>query len=244
MLLVLSSIEDAFALSHNLDKSYFDKAKDFSENRAKTYLAGRALLQSVLQHFYSIDSLPNIKKTEKGKPFFEDVAPNSCRHLPFFNISHSRKTIGVAVSSYDLGIDLEFVKKRVRFEELKEKVLSSGEIDLLKALDEESQLKEFTAFWTIRESLLKLSGFGLAHLEKVKVDVANAKISYEALLSEGINNRVLNTVNLSQYAGVVDENAYLSYSLYQGEESSIYKLDKDQFIKLSSPKINYIYSVN
>lgn len=74
-----------------------------------------------------------------------------------------------------MGIDLEFVKKRVRFEELKEKVLSSGEIDLLKALDEESQLKEFTAFWTIRESLLKLSGFGLAHLEKVKVDVANAK---------------------------------------------------------------------
>lgn len=135
-----------------------------------------------------------------------------------------------------MGIDLEFVKKRVRFEELKEKVLSSGEIDLLKALDEESQLKEFTAFWTIRESLLKLSGFGLAHLEKVKVDVANAKISYEALFSEGINNRVLNTVNLSQYASLLDENAYLSYSLYQGEESSIYKLDKDKFIKLASPK--------
>lgn len=69
MLLVLSSIEDAFALSHNLDTSYFDKVKNFSENRAKTYLAGRALLQSVLHHFYSIESLPNIKKTEKGKPF-------------------------------------------------------------------------------------------------------------------------------------------------------------------------------
>ena len=54
MLLVLSSIEDAFALSHNLDTSYFDKVKNFSENRAKTYLAGRALLQSVLHHFYSI----------------------------------------------------------------------------------------------------------------------------------------------------------------------------------------------
>ena len=193
MLLVLSSIEDAFALSHNLDTSYFDKVKNFSENRAKTYLAGRALLQSVLHHFYSIESLPNIKKTEKGKPFFDDVASNPCRKLPFFNISHSRKAIGVAVSSYDLGIDLEFVKKRVRFEELKEKVLSSGEIDLLKALDEESQL---------------------------------------------------NTVNLSQYASLLDENAYLSYSLYQGEESSIYKLDKDKFIKLASPKINYIYSVN
>lgn len=111
MLLVLSSIEDAFALSHNLDTSYFDKVKNFSENRAKTYLAGRALLQSVLHHFYSIESLPNIKKTEKGKPFFDDGASNPCRKLPFFNISHSRKTIGVAVSSYDLGIDLEFVKR-------------------------------------------------------------------------------------------------------------------------------------
>ena len=88
MLLVLSSIEDAFALSHNLDTSYFDKVKNFSENRAKTYLAGRALLQSVLHHFYSIESLPNIKKTEKGKPFFDDVASNPCRKLPFFNISH------------------------------------------------------------------------------------------------------------------------------------------------------------
>lgn len=73
MLLVLSSIEDAFALSHNLDTSYFDKVKNFSENRAKTYLAGRALLQSVLHHFYSIESLPNIKKTEKESLFLTTV---------------------------------------------------------------------------------------------------------------------------------------------------------------------------
>lgn len=71
---------------------------------------------------------------------------------------------------------------------------------------------------------------------KSKSRCCKCKISYEALFSEGINNRVLNTVNLSQYASLLDENAYLSYSLYQGEESSIYKLDKDKFIKLASPK--------
>lgn len=73
MLLVLSSIEDAFALSHNLDTSYFDKVKNFSENRAKTYLAGRALLQSVLHHFYSIESLPNIKRQKKESLFLTTV---------------------------------------------------------------------------------------------------------------------------------------------------------------------------
>lgn len=93
MLLVLSSIEDAFALSHNLDTSYFDKVKNFSENRAKTYLAGRALLQSVLHHFYSIESLPNIKKTEKGKPFFDDGASNPCRKLPFLTFLIAEKQL-------------------------------------------------------------------------------------------------------------------------------------------------------
>lgn len=93
MLLVLSSIEDAFALSHNLDTSYFDKVKNFSENRAKTYLAGRALLQSVLHQFYSIESLPNIKKTEKGKPFFDDVAANPCRKLPFLTFLIAEKQL-------------------------------------------------------------------------------------------------------------------------------------------------------
>ena len=243
MLLVLSSIEDAYVLSSNLDNSFFDKANSFSENRAKSYLAGRALLQSVLLNFFSIENLPKITKSENGKPFFEDNSLNSDKKLPFFNISHSRKTICVGVSEYDLGIDLEFVKKRVRFEELKEKVLSSGEIDLLKDLDEDAQLKEFTAFWTMRESLLKLSGFGLAHLEKVKVDVKKVKISYEALLSEDKINRVLKTVNLAQY-GLLDPYAYLSYTLYKGEDLAFYKLDKNQFIKLSSPKESYSFTVN
>lgn len=243
MLLVLSSIEDAYALSSNLDKNYFDKANSFSENRAKTYLAGRALLQSVLLNFFSIENLPKITKSDKGKPFFEENSLNFDKKLPFFNISHSRKTICVGVSEFDLGIDIEFVKKRVRFEELKEKVLSSGEIDLLKDLDEESQLQKFTAFWTIRESLLKLSGFGLAHLEKVKVDLAKVKISYEALLSENIINRELKTVNLAQF-GLLDPDAYLSYTLYKGEDVAFYKLDKEQFIKLSSPKESYSFTVN
>lgn len=243
MLLVLSSIEDAYALSSNLDNSFFDKANSFSENRAKTYLAGRALLQSVLQNFFSIENLPKITKSDKGKPFFEDNSSKFSKKLPFFNISHSRKTICIGVSEYDLGIDIEFVKKRVRFEELKEKVLSSGEIDLLQDLDEDAQLKEFTAFWTMRESLLKLSGFGLAHLEKVKADVLKAKIFYEALLSEDIINRDLKTVNLAQY-GLLEPDAYLSYTLYKGEDLAFYKLDKAKFIKLSSPKESYSFTVN
>lgn len=241
MLLVLSSIEDAFALSCKLDKSFFDKAQSFSENRAKTYLSGRALLLFVLQNFYSAKSLSAITKSAKGKPYFEKTDLNSDSNLPFFNISHSRKTICLGVSEYDLGIDIEFVKKRVHFDELKEKVLSSGEIDLLKSLDEMSQLKKFTAFWTVRESLLKLSGFGLAHLEKVRVDPANGRISYEALVRENIVNRELHTVNLSQ-SGL--EDAYLSFSLYKGEDVTFYKFEKDKFIKISSLETSFVYTIN
>lgn len=238
MLLVLSSIEDAFRLSSSLDKSYFDKADSFSENRARTYLAGRALLHSVLEKFYSVKTFPSIIKTEKGKPFFKD------KGFPFFNISHSRNTICLGVSEFDIGIDIETVKKRVRFEELKEKVLSSGEQDLIKNLDADSQLREFTAFWTMRESLLKLSGFGLVHLEKLKVDIEKSKVTYDALNSANINNRFLTTVNLSQYDSLSDAETYLSYTFCKGETCSFYELDKNKFTELASPKSSYTFTVN
>lgn len=238
MLIVLSSVEDAFALRHNLDRSFFDKVASFSENRAKTYLAGRALLQSVLQHFYSINKIPDIKRTERGKPYFED------RCVPFFNISHSKNIICVGLSEFDLGIDLEFVKKRVRFEELKQKVLSSGEINFIEKLDIASQLKEFTSFWTMRESVLKLSGFGLSHLEKVKVDFEKNKVDYDGVSSDRTDSKFINTLNLDQYNELPWAEAYLSYSICQGEVCSLYKLDKDRFIKLSSPKLKYVFTVN
>ncbi len=103
-------------------------------------------LTELLQNDYGICN-PQIITTANGKPVLQNDEI-------FFNISHSRDTLVIAVADVPVGVDIEFERKisqRVR-----EYCLSDEEI---KALPDDTLA--FLRIWTAKESYLKLYGTGL-----------------------------------------------------------------------------------
>lgn len=114
---------------------------------AKAYL----MLGSLIKEEFGIREPPPFSFSAKGKPYF--------REFPgiFFNLSHCRTGIACAVSRRPVGIDIEpcFFDR-----ELAEHVLSPRELS--DVLQSEKPERAMAQFWTRKESLLKLTGDGLA----------------------------------------------------------------------------------
>lgn len=127
-----------------------------NENMAKAgHLAGRKLLSWVLKREYGIESLPDIEKGSKGKPYFKNY-----REI-FFNISHCDGIVACVCSDYEIGIDVE-AKRKVR-DGLLGKTLTKREQEQLQRLWGEQKEWGFLHYWTLKESFIKAIGKGLSY---------------------------------------------------------------------------------
>lgn len=93
---------------------------------------------------------------EHGKPYIigrEDI---------FFNLSHSGNVAVCAISDSEVGVDIE--KKRNFSEGLIKKVFDEKEIKDVEKRAETTEEKnqQYTALWTIKESIMKYYGKGIA----------------------------------------------------------------------------------
>ena len=97
------------------------------------------------------DPLPEIRRTDRGKPYFADEKWH-------FSISHTKKHAFCALSDKPLGIDAEEKDRKIDLR-LAEKILSPME----KAQFESAPDKRLALlrFWVLKEAAAKLSGEGL-----------------------------------------------------------------------------------
>lgn len=99
---------------------------------------------------------------EKGKPHIGNLADIH------FNISHSGYYVVCAVTTQELGIDVE----RIRKVDLRiaERFFSASEIHDLMEQDVNNRMHYFITLWTIKESYLKAIGRGLTqHLNSFTI---------------------------------------------------------------------------
>lgn len=98
---------------------------------------------------------PMLSQTEQGKPFLRDFPKF------YFNHSHSQKYYALAMSNEmkDLGIDVEDLDRKVRFEALAKHAFHPEEFSMWQSL-EEDPLYWFKV-WTTKEAVLKASGLGI-----------------------------------------------------------------------------------
>lgn len=231
MQIIFSTIEDAYAHREILKKEWHDFASSFSENRQKSFLGGRALLQTSLSSLYGTEVLPDIATLSHGKPvFFES-------RYPFFNISHSARLICMAIGNSDLGIDVEYIKPRRNIDGLKKRILSDAEYEYFENLDESSQLTLFTSLWTLRECLIKTSGRGLVDISSISVDLEKRSFDYFSVPS----GTVVNIIRLDAVLNH-DGAAFLSYSCKAGERCDFYIFKEGHIEKTATPEILYSYS--
>ena len=112
--------------------------------------AGRALLEQLYRE-YTGKPLPEIRVTDRGKPYFADKSL-------YFSISHTKKHAFCVLSEQNVGLDAEELDRDISLR-LAEKILSPGEkAQFDAALDKR---KALLTFWVLKEAAAKLSGEGL-----------------------------------------------------------------------------------
>lgn len=114
-------------------------------------LAATLLLQQALREEFGIQPMPPLARTTQGKPYIHG------RPDVHFSLSHCPELAACAVSRQAVGIDAESIARYD--EELVLATMNAREQQLI-AQSERPDVA-FTRLWTMKESLLKLTGEGL-----------------------------------------------------------------------------------
>ena len=99
--------------------------------------------------------LPDPVERDGGKPYIEGFCAD-------FNISHSGGRVAVAISPADVGCDVE-CKERDALK-IAKRFFAPAEYEYLRSICDEDKLgREFTALWTLKESVVKCRGEGIRY---------------------------------------------------------------------------------
>ena len=132
----------------------------FEKDRSSSIIS-RSLLRILLGRYCSLDP-KNIefKYNDYGKPIF--VQDN--QHVPlYFNLAHSHNTVIYAFTLINsVGIDVEYMRTNIEYEQLAQHYFSPFEIAQLQAVPDTQQCKAFYAGWTRKEAYIKARGKGLS----------------------------------------------------------------------------------
>ena len=108
----------------------------------------RSLLSSYLINQLSKEPL---LYNEMGKPYYENG--------PYFNVSHSGQYVMMAVSSSEIGIDIE--ENIPKDMSLLTKIFNEAEAKVIK------EHADFYYLWCAKESLIKCMGSSISHVKEV-----------------------------------------------------------------------------
>jgi 4'-phosphopantetheinyl transferase len=121
------------------------------------YRRCRSALRLILAR-YANQAAPdlNFRYGQFGKPELLD------HHRLHFNLSHSGDHALIAISTHELGVDLEFMgKQNVDLDGLIDMVCHPNEKAALLLLQENAKNQQFYRLWTQKEAYCKMQGLGL-----------------------------------------------------------------------------------
>ena len=133
-------------------------------------LAAYMLLQQAMRLEFGIERLPRFSYGPNGKPFFAEYPDIH------FNLSHCREAAACVVATQPVGIDVECVDSYDK--QLLPLTMNEAEQQFI--LSSSHPAISFIGLWTIKESLLKLTGQGitsdlhsiLSHRDDYRFDTA------------------------------------------------------------------------
>lgn len=124
------------------------------------YLITRSCLKILLSR-YCQDVQPQqwqFVKNSYGKPYIANKLPTPL----FFNLSHTKGKIVIAVSASDcIGVDIEYQKRDAKIDDLAKTVFSPEENDYYNHLPSEEKQPYFFLLWTLKEAFIKALGKGI-----------------------------------------------------------------------------------
>jgi 4'-phosphopantetheinyl transferase len=132
------------------------RAERFRVNAAaRRFIGARAALRSVLGRTTDADPADvTFAFGEHGKPRLSDGGP-------YFNASDTGDFVVIAVTTAEVGIDIELVRPLRRRDRLARRICTERELETLAQLPEEHRDAQLLRLWTCKEAALKAIGTGL-----------------------------------------------------------------------------------
>jgi 4'-phosphopantetheinyl transferase len=125
------------------------------DGAARRFIAARAALRSVLGKATGMDPADvTFAYGEHGKPRLPDGGPS-------FNSSDTGDYVAVAVTSAEVGIDIELVRPLRRRDRLARRICTERELEALARFPEKCRDAQLLRLWTCKEAALKAIGTGL-----------------------------------------------------------------------------------
>ena len=130
-----------------LPSNFLDQVNKYKEDdqRRRSFFSWYLLYLKLVERKLNVSDL-KVVFNENGKPLIEGIN---------FNISHSHNLVAVAISSHEVGIDLELVEEKNN-ERIAKKIMNEEEYQ--KYLKNKEY---FYKVWTKKEAYLKRKGLSL-----------------------------------------------------------------------------------
>ncbi len=133
---------------------------------ARRFIAARAALRLVLARVTG--TAPN----DLEFCFGEHGKPRLAENGPCFNASDSGDVVVVAVTSAEVGVDIELPRPLARRERLARRICTERELQTLRQSPEKTRDSLLLRMWTCKEAALKAIGTGLSGgVRNVEVDI-------------------------------------------------------------------------
>ncbi|MEN5017497.1 4'-phosphopantetheinyl transferase superfamily protein [Erwinia sp. Eh17-17] len=156
---------------HRLPLQIVEHANRFSEKRRTRYLAARTLLAELMLRVYGMPTLPEVITTASGRPCFADP------DLPDFSFAYAGSMVGVVLAEEGgrAGLDMEIIRAHSRQTlEHHFECLSSAEKAWINAQND--AVEASTQIWTLRQSILKLTGEGADGMNSLQLHPASGRL--------------------------------------------------------------------
>lgn len=154
-----------------LDKSEATRLEQFVVPGPKRrFVLCRGALRSILCNVLGCDNADlQFPEGTNGKPFA--TVKGDCVSLEF-NVSHSGDHGLIALrENHAVGIDIEIRRQRRDIELLVSTVMSPTEQAIFASFSDEQRRKFFFDYWTVKEAVLKATGFGLSGVDPSEIEV-------------------------------------------------------------------------
>ncbi|MBM3960992.1 MAG: 4'-phosphopantetheinyl transferase superfamily protein [Planctomycetes bacterium] len=127
----------------------------FADHRRR-YQIGHGALRAILAGYLGCGPADvEFASGPRGKPYLAGPGPH-------FNLSHSGKLALIGIADFELGLDLEKVRRLDSLTEIARKHFSASEFAALDALLGDARELAFYRCWTRKEAYIKAVGEGLS----------------------------------------------------------------------------------
>lgn len=159
--LYLSKVNDVFKERNEREISTYSLKR--RQSIAAEVLLEQALRELGIQNY-------QIKKGSNGKPYLDNY------DNLYFNISHAKEYVAIAIADFELGIDIQHIKAISNLPAMLNRCCTWKEKEKILEAEEECHIS-FCRLWAIKESFLKYTGEGLSRkLDSFSIDFEKGQI--------------------------------------------------------------------